>query len=250
MQLQCMINLYIDDIVIQSMRVLCNINKKYEWAAELWGSNNEGEITITDLLLSKQVVGRFDINQSISQETRNQYQRDTRFYHMMNNKIEYGKKLIGWVHSHSTMEAFLSETDRTQIRNYLKNDKSLELLLSFVVSTKRQKRNRLGKKVIIDRILRRTNNYIPSIEIKLWIDGLYENKSYFDYEIDLKKFKFYTKRKLHSTIPINLSNELEREYKDLVVIKKMKNTKNKKGIKIVKPAKNMKFEKDWGTEYL
>lgn len=242
-----MINLHIEDKVIQSMRVLCNINKKYEWAAELWGFEKDGQITISNFLLSKQVVGRFDINQSLSQETRNQYQRDTRFYHMMNNKIEHGKKLIGWVHSHNTMEAFLSETDRTQIKNYLTNDKSLKLLLSLVVSTKRKRRNNFGKKIIFDKILRRTKNYIPSIDIKLWIDGIYEHKSYLDHEIELKKYKFFSKRKMHSIVSSDLNDELRQEYEDLVVRKKLSKSK----FMIVKSKKSIKnYEKDWGIEYL
>ena len=245
-----MIKLHVDDTVIQSMRVLCNINKKYEWAAELWGYNEEGVINITNFLLSKQVVTRFDINQSVSQETRNQYQRDTRYYHMMNNKIAPGMKLIGWVHSHNTMEAFLSDTDRTQIRNYLKNDKSLKLLLSFVVSTKRQRRNNLGKKIIFNKIFRRTNNYIPSIDIKLWIDGIYNNKSYFAHEINLRKYKFYSKRKLHSMIPTSLTGELGREYEDLVIRKKFTKSKKKnKEMKLLKSKKKMNLE-NWGFEYI
>ena len=242
-----MIDLHVDDKVIQSMRVLCNIHKNYEWAAELWGLEWEGKIIISDFLLSKQVVGRFDINQSISQETRNQYQRDTRYYHMMNNKIEHGKKLIGWVHSHNTMEAFLSETDRTQIKSYLTNDRSLKLILSFVVSTRRQRKNNFDKKIIFDKILRRTRSYTPSIDIKLWIDGIYKHKSYFNHEIKLKKYKFYTKRKMHGLISDDLIGELEREYEDLVNHKKISKSK----FKIVKSMKSKNnYEKDWGIEYL
>ena len=202
-----MINIQIEDEAIQSMRILCNINLHLEWAAELWGYIDGQSVIITDLLLIKQVVSQCEINQSLSKEQRNQYHRESRYYHMLKNKLGQGKKLVGWVHSHNTMEAFLSETDRFQIKNYFKNDPSLKSLLSFVVSSKRQK-NRNNK--LFHKILRRTKVYVPGIEIKLWIDGIFNNKSYFNQEISLKKYKFNSKRSINSLVSQSLIQVLVR----------------------------------------
>lgn len=201
--------------IIHSMRVVCSFNDDYEWAAELWGTIKEGRIEISDFILLKQIVSKYAVNQSLSEKQRVQYQRDSRYYHMVRNKLGTGKKLIGWVHSHNTMEAFLSQVDRGQIRNYFQNDNNLKYILSIVISINKSK---LKKSSIVNRVLNRVNKDLPSIEIKLWLDGIYENKSYFNHEIDLSNFKFNSKKVMNSYIPSSLINQLREEYDDLVKI--------------------------------
>lgn len=190
-----------NDVILHA-RVIEGLSKGNEWFGELWGQVDEEEIIITDLLLQKQIVSKVDVNQSLSKRRRSQFRHESIYFHLKKGRLA-GKKLLGWIHSHNTMSAFLSLTDRTQVRNYLKE---IEFVISIVINSE--------------------DDYIPSLRFKIWIDG-YHNYTNYRYQI-LKKQSITIINNLNyeNIYTCDLKEEdfeeLEDEFNQLVKIEKEK----------------------------
>jgi len=109
-------NLIFENGTLEIIFKLFKKQGKYEFSLFLFGDINENEIKIYDLYLPKQENRQ--TTTEIDEIAVNQ---------MVVNKIEYftdlrsNPRFVGWLHSHNSMGAFWSSTDRNQINALKKN---------------------------------------------------------------------------------------------------------------------------------
>ncbi|MCE7735579.1 MAG: hypothetical protein GPJ54_11920 [Candidatus Heimdallarchaeota archaeon] len=201
-----MVEVFFTDNVIETISVLNQIGRGFEWSGELWGEIVSGLFIINDILLLKQIVSSFGVNSGLDKSERSGLRHQSLYYYSQTGRLE-GKKMLGWIHSHDDMSAFLSATDRSQIEDvYLKE---IQFLISVVVSSKPKiyRRKRFG--------LLKKEKKLP-FTFKMWFDGKLKGKK-FKWDRDkIKPGRNFSFTVLNEDIPEKVSKMIKTDYNKMV----------------------------------
>jgi proteasome lid subunit RPN8/RPN11 len=205
-----MVEVFFTDNVIESISVLNQIGRGFEWSGELWGEIVGELIIVNDLLILKQIVSSVGVNSGLDNRKRVGLRAQSLFYYSKTGRL-VGKQMVGWIHSHDDMTAFLSATDRIQVESvYLKE---IPFLVSVVISSKSKtyKRKRFG--------FMTKEKKLP-FTIKMWYDGRFKKRDYSWHETKFQPGKNFSFTVLNEKIDKNIFSLVKADYDQMVEKKK------------------------------
>lgn len=207
-----MVDVFFTDNVIETISVLNQIGTGFEWSGELWGEIVSDLIIINDILLLKQVVSSVGVNSGLDKQKRTELRAKSLYYYSKTGRLK-DKQMVGWIHSHDDMSAFLSATDRGQVEDvYLKE---IPFLISVVISSKSKiyKRKRFG--------FLTKEKKLP-FTMKMWFDGKYKTRKYTWYEEKIKPGKNFSFTVLNNILPADQFKLIKTDYDSMIERKQIK----------------------------
>lgn len=201
-----MVEVFFTENVIEAISILNQIGRGFEWSGELWGEIVSDLFIINDILLLKQIVSSVGVNSGLDKRKRSELRHQSLYYYSQTGRLD-GKKMLGWIHSHDDMTAFLSATDRSQIENvYLKE---IQFLISVVISceSKIYKRKRFG-------VLKKEKK-LP-FTMKMWFDGKFKGRKFNWTQDIIKPGKNFSFTVLNEDIPENMIEKIKADYHKMV----------------------------------
>ena len=201
-----MVEVFFNDNVIETITVLNQIGKGFEWSGELYGEIVSNLIIIKDLLILKQVVSSIGINSGIDKQKRSELRHESLYHYAKTGRLKRNQ-MVGWIHSHDDLTAFLSATDRSQVEDiYLQE---IPFLISIVISSKSKiyKRRRFG--------FVKKEKKLP-FTMKMWFDGKFKNRKYIWFAEKIKPGKNFSFTVLNNEIPQGKFNLIKTDYDRMV----------------------------------